>query len=49
MTPGGWLYFDHTQSQNEDSVTIGGFTSVEKTYSYDPVPAVLDAEQANIF
>jgi hexosaminidase len=23
MTPGGWVYFDHSQSQNEDSVTIG--------------------------
>jgi hexosaminidase len=46
MTPGGWVYFDHAQSQNEDSVTIGGFTSVEKTYGYEPVPAALDADQA---
>lgn len=46
MTPGGWLYFDHTQSLNEDSVTIGGYTTVEKTYSYEPVPAQLNAEEA---
>jgi hexosaminidase len=46
MTPGGWVYLDHSQSQNEDSVTIGGYTSVEKTYSYEPEPAALDAEQA---
>ncbi len=46
MTPGGWLYFDHTQSLNEDSVTIGGYTTVEKTYSYEPVPAKLTAEEA---
>jgi len=43
MTPGGWCYFDHSQTQQEDSVTIGGFTSVEKVYSYDPVPKELSA------
>ncbi|MDX5436514.1 MAG: family 20 glycosylhydrolase, partial [Pontibacter sp.] len=46
MTPGSHLYLDHSQSQREDSVTIGGFTSVEKTYSYNPVPKELTAEQA---
>jgi hexosaminidase len=46
MTPGGWMYFDHTQSMNEDSVTIGGYTTVEKVYSYNPVPALLNAEEA---
>jgi hexosaminidase len=46
MTPGGWVYLDHSQTQNEDSVTIGGYTPVEKTYSYEPVPASLNAEQA---
>lgn len=45
MTPGNPLYFDHTQSENEDSVTIGGFNPIEKVYAYDPVPAVLTAEQ----
>lgn len=45
MTPGGWLYFDHSQSQNEDAVTFGGYTPVEKTYSYEPVPAALSAEE----
>ena len=28
MTPGGWCYFDHSQTQNEDSVTIGGYTPI---------------------
>lgn len=46
MTPGSHVYFDHSQSQNEDSVTIGGFTTVEKTYSYEPVPKELNAEEA---
>ena len=36
MTPSGYAYFDHTQSLNEDSVTIGGYTSLEKVYSYEP-------------
>jgi len=46
MTPGGWVYFDHSQTQNEDSVTIGGYTTVEKTYNYNPVPDSLTKEQA---
>src|SRR5204863_2961935 len=45
MTPGAWVYFDHSQTQNEDSVTIGGYTSVEKTYSYEPVSDSLTREQ----
>lgn len=46
MTPGSHVYFDHSQSQREDSVTIGGFTTVEKAYSYEPVPKELTAEQS---
>jgi len=46
MTPGGWCYFDHAQSRNEDSVTIGSYLPVEKVYSYEPVPAALDETQA---
>jgi len=46
MTPGGWMYFDHTQTKQEDSVTIGGFTPLEKVYKYQPVPAKLDASKA---
>ncbi len=45
MTPGGWCYLDHSQSKNEDSVTIGGYTSLEKIYSYEPVPAILNTKQ----
>jgi len=45
MTPGGWMYFDHTQSEQEDSVTIGGFTTVQKVYSYEPIPAALTADE----
>ncbi|MEO8174673.1 MAG: beta-N-acetylhexosaminidase, partial [Sediminibacterium sp.] len=41
MTPGDWMYFDHSQTKKEDSVTIGGFTTVQKVYSYEPLPAAL--------
>lgn len=46
MTPGNPVYFDHTQSQNEDSVTIGGYNPIEKVYAYDPVPKELTAEES---
>lgn len=45
MTPGGWMYFDHTQSEQEDSVTIGGFTTIQKVYSYEPIPTALTADE----
>ncbi|MFN2457287.1 MAG: family 20 glycosylhydrolase [Chitinophagaceae bacterium] len=44
MTPGTHCYFDHTQSTNEDSIVFGGFTPVEKVYSYQPVPQELSTE-----
>lgn len=46
MTPGSHVYLDHSQSSREDSLTIGGYIPVEKSYSYEPVPKELDAEQA---
>lgn len=45
MTPGNPVYFDHSQSQNEDSVTIGGYNSLEKVYAYEPIPEKLLAAQ----
>lgn len=46
MTPGNPVYFDHTQSENEDSVTIGGFNPLEKVYAYEPVPKELNESEA---
>jgi hexosaminidase len=46
MTPGSHCYLDHSQSNNEDSITIGGYLPLEKVYSYEPIPAALNAEQA---
>jgi hexosaminidase len=50
MTPGSHCYFDHYQdtSKNEP-LAIGGFTSLEKVYNYQPIPSTLDsAEQTYI-
>jgi hexosaminidase len=47
MTPGNPVYFDHSQSKNEDSVTIGGYNSLEAVYAYEPIPKELNAEQGN--
>jgi hexosaminidase len=46
MTPGSHCYLDHSQSKNEDSITIGGYLPLEKVYSYEPIPAALNAQQA---
>ena len=46
MTPGTYCYLDHSQSKNEDSITIGGYLPLEKVYGYEPIPPVLNAEQA---
>jgi hexosaminidase len=48
MAPGSHTYFDHYQSQDQKSepLAIGGFTNVEKVYSFEPVPPELTtAEQ----
>jgi hexosaminidase len=45
MTPGSHVYFDHAQSTREDSITIGGFTSIDKVYSYEPIPKELTADE----
>ncbi len=46
MTPGSHCYIDHSQTQNEDSVTIGSYLPLEKVYAYEPVPAVLNEKEA---
>ena len=46
MTPGQPVYFDHSQTRAEDSVTIGGYNSLNAVYAYEPVPKELNAEQA---
>lgn len=42
MTPGSHCYFDHYQSSAPgEPLAIGGFTTLEKVYSYEPVPSEL--------
>ncbi len=46
MTPGNYCYFDHSQTKNEDSVTIGGYLPLDTVYSYEPVPKELNNDEA---
>jgi hexosaminidase len=43
MTPGTHCYFDHYQSEGSDEpIAIGGYTSVEKVYHWEPIPTELE-------
>ena len=47
MAPGSYTYFDHYQANRKfQPLAIGGFTTLKKVYSYEPVPKVLNAAQA---
>ena len=48
MTPTGWCYFDYYQAgpEGEPLAFPGQMTTVEKVYSYEPIPAELSEEQA---
>lgn len=53
MTPLGYCYFDHYQDSidaatQEPYLSICCLTTVERVYSYDPVPAELNPEQAQL-
>lgn len=47
MSPGTHCYFDHyqTESRTHEKLAIGGFTSVEKVYTFDPIPGGLAKEK----
>lgn len=47
MTPSSYCYFDHYQGNdpNLEPLAIGGYTSLERVYSFEPVPEVLNNEQ----
>lgn len=47
MTPTDYLYFDYYQGEPyHEPVAIGGLLTLEKVYSYEPVPAELSAAEA---
>ena len=45
MTPGSYVYFDHAQNKNSDSLTIGGYLPVETVYNYEPLPKELAPDE----
>jgi len=46
MTPGTHCYLDHYQADPESQpLAIGGFTTLEKVYSFNPVPDELNPEE----
>lgn len=46
MSPGAYCYFDHYQGLNGEPKAFGGYTSLEKVYSYEPIPDSLKAEES---
>lgn len=47
MSPGSHCYFDHYQGDPEkEPFAIGGYTTVEKVYEYNPIPKELSPEKA---
>jgi hexosaminidase len=46
MSPGSHCYFDHYQGKPENEpLAIGGFTSLEKVYNFNPMPKELNLEE----
>ncbi|MCX6257995.1 MAG: family 20 glycosylhydrolase [Bacteroidia bacterium] len=46
MTPGSYCYFDHCQGNPRyEPLAFGGYTTVEKVYSYNPTPDELTPDQ----
>jgi hexosaminidase len=47
MTPTSYCYFDYYQGDPQiEPKAIGGYLTVEKVYSYDPIPAELTEKEA---
>ncbi len=47
MTPGSHCYLDHYQADPKtEPLAIGGFTPLEKIYSYEPIPEELTESEA---
>ncbi|HMI05483.1 MAG TPA: beta-N-acetylhexosaminidase [Pedobacter sp.] len=46
MTPENAMYFNHSQFLKEDSLTAAKFLPLSTVYSYEPVPAILTAEES---
>ncbi len=47
MTPTSHCYFDYYQADRDfEPVAIGGFTTLKKVYSFEPIPAELSDDEA---
>jgi hexosaminidase len=46
LTPSGWTYFDSYQSRDteKEPLAIGGFTPLDKVYTWEPMPGQLEPE-----
>jgi len=42
MSPNTHCYFDYYQSKENEPLAIGGFLTVEKVYTFDPIPKKLE-------
>jgi hexosaminidase len=46
MTPTSYCYFDYYQAAAGEPKAIGGFLPIDTVYSYEPIPAELNADEA---
>lgn len=47
MTPGSHCYFDHYQGEAiYEPLAIGGYTTLEKVYNYNPIPQTLTEQES---
>ncbi|MNK14849.1 Beta-hexosaminidase [compost metagenome] len=46
MTPEDMMYFNHSQFVKDDSLTAAKYLPLKTVYDYEPVPAVLNTEEA---
>ena len=46
MCPWTHCYFDHYQGLSGEPIAIGGYTPLEKVYSYEPIPDSLNADES---
>ena len=45
MSPGTHCYFDHYQAKEGEPLAIGGYSPLEKVYSFNPVPPELETNK----
>ena len=49
MTPSNWCYFDYYQSDPKgEPLAIGGLTTLEEVYEYDPMPEKIDPDKRHL-